>query len=118
MFASCVRNAKEKIPLAEETIVHDRFHVMKLMTNAVYKARRQVYRKLKMNDDSRLTEAKILWIKSQDILTDEQLIIFDGVVSYQLATAKVWACKEILRDLWHHKYASEATHTSMLDTEA
>jgi hypothetical protein len=38
-------------PLAEEEIVRDRFHVMKLATVAVDKVRRQEHRELKKDDD-------------------------------------------------------------------
>ncbi len=47
MSAAFVKSAKANIPLAKEKIVHDRFHVMKLATEAVDKVRRQEHRELK-----------------------------------------------------------------------
>ena len=91
MNAAYVRSAKENIPLAEEKIVHDRFHVMKLAADAVDRVLRQENRKLKKDDDPRLTGAKFPWIKSQENLTDKQRVIFDEVFSCQLATAEAWA---------------------------
>jgi transposase len=109
MSAAYVKSAKANIPLAEEKIVHDRFHVMKLATEAVDKVRRQEHRELKKEDDRRLTGTKFLWIKSQENLTDKQQSLFDEVFTQQLQTGKAWAYKEMLRDLWHHATASEAT---------
>lgn len=46
MSAAFVKSAKANIPLAETKIVHDRFHVMKLASEAVDKVRRGEHRKL------------------------------------------------------------------------
>lgn len=62
MGGAFVKSAKGNIPLAEEKIVHDRFHVMKLATEAVDKVRRQEHRELKKDEDTRLTGTKFLWI--------------------------------------------------------
>jgi transposase len=109
MSAAYVKSAKANIPLAEQKIVHDRFHVMKLATEAVDKVRRQEHRQLKKDDDHRLTGTKFLWIKSQENLTDKQSTWFDEVFTQRLQTGKAWAYKEMLRDLWHHETATEAT---------
>jgi len=109
MSAAYVKSAIANIPLAEEKIVHDRFHVMKLVTEAVDKVRRQEHRELKNDNDTRLTGTKFLWIKSQENLTEKQQALFDEIYTQQLQTGKAWAYKEMLRDLWHHATASEAT---------
>ena len=72
MSAAYVRSAKANIPLAEEKIVHDRFHVMKLATEAVDKVRCQENRELKQENDDRLTGTRFLWIKSQENFNDKQ----------------------------------------------
>lgn len=109
MSAAYVRSTKANIPLAEEKIVHDRFHVMKLATEAVDKVRRQEHRQFKKDDDDRLTGTKFLWIKSQENLSDKQRTLFDEIYTTELQTGKAWAYKEMLRDLWHHDTASAAT---------
>jgi transposase len=108
MSAAFVKSAKANIPLAEEKIVHDRFHVMKLATEAVDKVRRQEHRELKKDNDTRLTGTKFLWIKSQENLSEKQQSLFAEVFTQQLLTGKAWAYKEMLRDLWHHDTAAEA----------
>lgn len=109
MSSAYVRSAKANIPLAEEKIVHDRFHVMKLATEAVDLVRRREHRRLKSVDDHRLSGTKFLWIKSQENLTEKQRSTFDAISLAQLETGKAWAYKEMLRDLWNHETSSAAT---------
>ena len=109
MSAAFVKSAKQNIPLAETKIVHDRFHVMKLASEAVDKIRRGEHRQLKQEGDDRLTGTRYLWLTSQENLTDNQKARFDLVYKQELETGKAWAYKEMLRDLWHHGDAVAAT---------
>lgn len=109
MSAAYVRATKQSIPLAEEKIVHDRFHVMQHATKAVDKVRRGEHRQLKQEDDNRLAKTKYIWIKSQENLSEKQQILLEDVITLQLQTGKAWGYKEMLRDLWHHDDAASAT---------
>ena len=109
MSAAYVKAAKETIPLAENKIVHDRFHVMQLATKAVDRVRRGEHKKLKSEGDDRLTHSRYLWLKSQENLTENQQVLFDNIYTQQLETGKAWAYKEMLRDLWHHADSESAT---------
>lgn len=110
MSAAYVKAAKEAIPLAEEKIVHDRFHVMQLATKAVDKVRRGEHKRLKSEGDERLKNSRYLWLKSQENLTENQRSLFDEIYTQQLETGKAWAFKEMLRDLWHHDNVASATN--------
>ncbi len=110
MSAAYVRSAKENIPLAEQKIVHDRFHIMKLATEAVDKVRKGEHRRLLGLGDKRLSGTKFLWITGQENLSDSQRKRFDEAYTRQLETGKAWAYKEILRDLWHHRKEEDASH--------
>lgn len=109
MSPAYVKAAKQSLPLAEEKIVHDRFHVMQLATKAVDQVRRGEHRQLQKDDDNRLAKTKYLWIKSQENLSEKQQAKLDDVFTLQLQTGKAWAYKELLRDLWHHHDAASAT---------
>lgn len=109
MSAAFVKSAKANIPLAEHKIVHDRFHVMKLATEAVDKVRRGEHRKLSAEGDSRLSRSRYLWLTGQENLTNAQRDRFEAIYSQELETGKAWAYKEMLRDLWAHDTASSAT---------
>jgi transposase len=109
MSAAYVKSATQSLPLAEEKIVHDRFHVMKLATEAVDKVRRGEHRQLKQDGDNRLTNTKYLWISNHENLSEQQRERFDAAYKQELETGKAWAYKEMLRDLWHHDDAVTAT---------
>lgn len=53
MSAAFVKSAKSNIPLAEEKIVHDRFHVMKLANEAVDKIRKEENKRLRTRETRR-----------------------------------------------------------------
>lgn len=109
MSPAYVKSAKSQIPLAEGKIVHDRFHVMKMVTEAVDEVRREEHRQLKRKNDNRLTGTKYLWLKNIENLTSKQHTHFEDVYTRQLKTGKAWSYKEMLRDLWYHDTAAEAT---------
>ena len=72
MRAAYVKSAKQSIPLAETKIVHDRFHIMKLASEAVDKVRRCEHRELQRHGDKRLTGTRYLWLSGQENLTESQ----------------------------------------------
>ena len=109
MSAAYVRAAKESIPLAEEKIVHDRFHIMQQANKAVDLVRRREHRRLQTEGDDRLKGTKYVWLTSQDNLTEWQQHQLDAAYHVELETGKAWGYKEILRDLWHYDTAEEAT---------
>ena len=109
MSAAYVRAAKQSIPLAEEKIVHDRFHVMKLVNEAVDKVRKQEHRELSLEGDKRLAKTKYVWLKSKENLTDKQQEMFDAAFRLSLNTGKAWGYKEHLRGLWENETATDAT---------
>lgn len=109
MSAAYVKAAKQVLPLAENKIVHDRFHIMQMATTAVDKVRRGEHRELLKNDDDRLTSTKYVWLTSYNNLSEKQRKVFDEAYSLQLETGKAWAHKEMLRDLWNQNNAASAT---------
>ncbi len=107
MSAAYVKSAKACIPLAEEKIVHDRFHVMKLVTEAVDQVRRTEHKILLGGGDDRLKGTRYLWLTSQENLTEQQRQRFDQAYHRHLATSKAWGYK-MLRELWDHSTVASA----------
>jgi transposase len=101
MHEPYIQATKEALPLADEKIVHDRFHIMQHATEAVDKVRRREHRDLMRAGDDSLKGSKYVWIKSQENLTDNQLSVLESM-QLNLKTSRAWAMKEMLRDLWHH----------------
>jgi transposase len=108
MSAALVKSIKGNIPLAESKIVHDRFHVMKLVNEAVDKVRKEENKRLRGEGDNQLVGTKYLLLKNYDNVKDSKRDQLDKLCAAKLETGKAWTYKEILRDLWHHDTASEA----------
>lgn len=109
MSAAYVNSTKGNIPLAGEKIVHDRFHIMKLATEAVDKVRRAEQKKHRADGDHRLTGTRYLWLSGQEILSESKKERFDAAWNAELLTGKAWAYKEMLRELWVHDTPAAAT---------
>lgn len=109
MSAAYVNATHASIPLAEHKIVHDIFHVMKLANEAVDKVRRDEHRFRSKAGDHRLAKTKFIWLTGQEKLSEKQQAKLDEVFTKQLSTGKAWAFKELLRNLWTHATAADAT---------
>ena len=109
MSQAYVKSARESLPDADGKIVHDRFHVMQLVTHAVDLVRRGEHRELLRTDDRRLARTKYLWLTNSADLTERQHERMDQAFHRQLQTGKAWAYKEMLRDLWACDSAARAT---------
>jgi transposase len=90
MSAAYVKSAKANIPLAEEKMVHDRFHIMKMANEAVDKVRKTEHCELKEDGDNRLTGTKFLWLTGTGNLSESQRKRFDAVNTQQLKTERAW----------------------------
>lgn len=88
------------VPDASEKIVFDRFHIMQHMTKAVDTVRKQENRELASTGDETLSGSKYLWLYSQENLPAKHRDRFDELRRSDLRTAKAWAIKENLRELW------------------
>ncbi len=93
MSAAYLAAANSVIPLAENKIVHDRFHVMQHATEAVDKVRRREHRELKQEGDMRLSGTKYVWLTSQENLSDKQSARLEAIFYTGLETGKAWASK-------------------------
>lgn len=108
MHEPYIQAIKEEVPLADDKIVHDRFHIMQHASQAVDKTRKQEHKQLSESGDNRLSKTKYLWLTSQENLSEKQRQRFEDVFALQLKTAKAWGLKELLRELWEHKTVEDA----------
>jgi len=86
----------------EEKLVFDRFHVMKQVGHAVDLVRRKEHKELRSRGDERLTGSKYLWLYAKENVPQSQRQQFRSLRSANLKTARAWAIKESLRELWHY----------------
>lgn len=108
MWRPYIRAARDHLPKAEEKIVFDRFHVMKLATEAVDKVRRAEHKTLKRVGDQTLTGTKHLWLYAEENVPERRAEQFEPLKQRNLKTGRAWAIKETLRDLWEYTYVGAA----------
>jgi len=84
------------VPDAAHKIVHDRFHIMQHVGQAVDKVRRQEHRELLRQEDERLKGTKYIWLYREENLPDKHRPTLEALKATNLKVAKAWAMKESL----------------------
>jgi transposase len=90
--------AADVLPHAD--IVHDRFHIVQYLNNAVDQTRRSEHRRLCGEGKTLLAKTKYMWLKHPDNLTPKQQATLDALENEELMTSKVWSFKETFRDFF------------------
>ena len=101
-----IAGARTHVPKA--AIVHDRFHIMKYMNDAVDAVRKAEHKKLLKNNDDSLTGRKYHFIKNKKDFTKEERADFRQLNLDQFAVGRAWNRKELLRNLWIYTYEKPA----------
>jgi len=105
MWDPYIQATKAYIPEASTKIVFDRFHVTRLVSDAVDKIRRQEHKMLAADGDESLKGTKHLWLANQENIPEWRNEEFDNVRRLNLQTGRAWAMKEALRNFWRYVYA-------------
>ena len=103
MWDPFIGSTVTNVPDGESKIVFDRFHIMKHMVEAVDTVRKREHRLLQSQEDSTLTGTKYLWLFSEENLPESYVEKFADLRGMHLKTARAWAIKEALRDLWGYQ---------------
>ncbi len=93
MWKAFILSAKEVLPKAK--IVHDRFHLIKYLNEAVDKVRQR-----EVKDNEVLKNSKYALLKNQVNLTLKQFWKFDEIVKINFEVSKAWRLKECFKDLF------------------
>ena len=102
MWGPYIRSCLDHVPGAEQKMVFDRFHIMAHVLDAVDKVRRREHKALLSEGDATLTKSKYLWLYSAENVPERSRERFEQLKSGQLKTARAWAIKESLRELWNY----------------
>ncbi len=97
------------VPQADQKMVFDRFHIMRHMLEAVDAVRKRENRDLQREGDTRLARSKYLWLYSRENVPAKSRDRFKQLKDAHLRTARAWAIKESLRDLWSYTSRTWAT---------
>lgn len=95
-----LRVVRAVVDNAEDKIVFDRFHIVSHMNDAVDKVRRRENKILRAEGDDRLIGSRYMWLYGAENLPDKYEVDFAALRSSNLKTARAWAIKESLRQLW------------------
>lgn len=102
-----VTSTRAHLPGAEAKIVHDPFHLVRHMNEAVNDVRKAESRALVAQGDRRLKNTRWLWLRGQENLTEPAQQRLQSVFTQRLKTGRAWCLKEALRDLWHCESLAE-----------
>lgn len=105
MWDPFIAATKAFIPQAKNKIVFDRFHVMKQVTEAVDKVRKEEHKQLKEQGIEVLKGTKYLFLWSEENVPEWRRDEFEQLRSQDLKVCRAWAIKENIRNLWN--YSSE-----------
>lgn len=93
MSPAFIEGVEQCLPNAQ--ITFDRFHVMKIMNEAVDKVRRE-----EQKEFPGLKKSRWVWLKNSENLTSAQRKRFDYLSQLNLKTARAYQIKLNLRQLW------------------
>jgi transposase len=79
-------------------IVHDKFHVSKMLNEAVDKTRREEARRLEEKGDATLKGTRYLWLHG--IVPEKHQATFVELLEMNLKTSKAWCFKEMFAEFW------------------
>ncbi len=93
-------SVRSHVPLGEDKIVIDKFHVSKHMNEAVNTVRKQEHRELRAQGNETLNKTMWLWLKRPANMGQGERETFRRLRRIDLRTARAWGFKETLRRLW------------------
>jgi len=105
MWDPYIAATRAYVPAADQKIVFDRYHVTRLVTEAVDKVRRQEHRFLAAQGDERLKGTRYLWLANEENIPAWRQEEFASIRTENLRTGRAWAIKEALREFWRYTYA-------------
>jgi transposase len=101
MSPSFINGIRSEFPDAK--ITFDKFHVMKMMNEAVDEVRKQEQSTVK-----ELKNSKYLWLKNEENLSEKQIEKFLNLKNLNLKTVRAYNVKLTLQDFWDSQNRNEA----------
>jgi transposase len=100
MWKPYVQSTLAYVPEAAGKIVHDPFHLVKYMNEAVNEVRKSEHRRLQAQGDDILKSTRQLWLYGLENVPAKYAQRFDELKELNLETSRAWAIKEVFRNLW------------------
>ncbi|GHV23951.1 hypothetical protein FACS189494_12240 [Spirochaetia bacterium] len=90
-------------------IVHDKFHIMKYINEAVNSIRASEHKWRAKQKDAILTETKFLWLKRLENFTDKDKKKRAELNLDQLEVGKAWNLRELFNEFWNCENITSAS---------
>jgi transposase len=100
MWEPYVQSTLSHVPGAAGKIVHDPFHLVKYMNEAVNEVRKNEHRRLQAQGDDILQNTRQLWLYGMENVPARHAQRFEEVKQLNLQTSRAWAIKEVFRSFW------------------
>jgi len=108
MWEPYVQSTLAQVPGAASKIVHDPFHLVKYMNEAVNAVRQDEHRRLQAQGDDTLKNTRTLWLYGMENVPGQHAQRFAAVKELNLQTARAWAIKEVFRSFWLCDHVQQA----------
>lgn len=110
MWEPYLISTRKHLPDADSKIVHDTFHLIRHLNEAVDLVRRQEHKELLAKGDDRLKGSRQFWLYGMERVPGKWQERFDTLRVEKLKTSKAWGIKELFRDLYGCQSKDEARH--------
>ena len=100
MWEPYMRSTLARVPGAAAKIVHDPFHLVKHMNEAVNEVRVREHKRLLAAGDDTLKNTRQLWLYGIENVPSQYAQRFDEVKELNLQTSRAWVIKEVFRSFW------------------
>jgi transposase len=103
MWPAFITATRRHVPDADSKIGFDKFHVAKLLGDAVDKVRRQENKSLSGDGIDTLKGSKYSWLTNPENMSAAQRARFAALRTSTLKTARAWAIKDTAMQLWDYR---------------
>ena len=86
--------------LPKAAVVFDKFHLVRLLNDAVDRVRKAEHRQLREQGDETLNGSKYLWLKSPQEHSESQWRSFKELLGINLKTSRAWLLARTFEGLW------------------
>jgi len=101
MWKAYLNSVEELFPNAK--VVHDRFHLVKYLNDAIDKVRRR-----EVNKHEGLKNSRFALLKNPENLTDKQQIVFDHIQKANYGVSKAWRVREDFKAIFKSQSTLQA----------
>jgi transposase len=102
MWRAYIKATRRYVPGADVKIAFDKFHVARLLGDAVDRVRRREHRALRAHGDATLTGTRYWWLANPAQMARGRARQFAALRQSALQTARAWALKELAMTLWRY----------------